>query len=157
METLESNKLLAIFLGWEISAKPIDPKYPTQEWWISKNPKLETWDCSRCVHLNDEDVDTKRATMIDEMWASLCNTSYGKCGKYTTDWNRIQSVVTEIENLGYNVIIESDFVSIKITSESPKHYEYTVGFRKRNITKLQGLYTLCVEFVRYYNRHLKPF
>jgi hypothetical protein len=155
MESLENNKTLAIFLGWEILSKPIDPNYPKQEWWISKNTKQNIWDFSGSVMLDDENVETKRAELFDRMWQSLCDFSYGRGGRYTTNWSKIQVVVDEIEKLGYNVVIERDFVSIKMTSDSPKYYENSIAFTLRYITKLQGLYLLCVEFVNFYNKNLK--
>ena len=71
------------------------------------------------------------------------------------DFNSLMNVVVKIEELGYNVVIENDFISIKITTESPKIYEYAVGFKKRMITKENALLIVCTEFVRFYNLHLK--
>jgi hypothetical protein len=66
---------------------------------------------------------------------------------YDHDWRWIDEIVTKIENLGYNVIIERDWVSIKITSDSPKFYEDTIAFKLRGLNKLNGLTLLCYNFV----------
>ena len=66
---------------------------------------------------------------------------------YHHDWRWIDEIVTKIENLGYNVVIEREFVSIKITSDSPRYYEHSIGFKARGLTKLNGLALLCYDFV----------
>jgi hypothetical protein len=66
---------------------------------------------------------------------------------YHHDWRWIDEIVTKIENLGYNVVIEREFVSIKITSDSPKYFEHSIGFKARGLTKLNGLALLCYDFV----------
>ena len=67
---------------------------------------------------------------------------------YDHDWRWIDEIVTKIENLGYNVVIEREYVSIKITSDSPKFYEDTIAFKLRGITKINGLALLCYGFVK---------
>ena len=66
---------------------------------------------------------------------------------YHHDWRWIDEIVTKIEKLGYNVVIERDFVSIKITSDSPKFYEDSIAFKNRGLSKVNGLALLCYNFV----------
>lgn len=80
---------------------------------------------------------------------------------YHSDWNRLMSVVDKIENVrkdkkGYNDIvayvrIESNTCEIAFVD---KIQEFAIFWKCD--TRIEAVYTACIEFVEWYNKNIKP-
>ena len=146
METIENNILIAKYLGWNIESEiSVSNNIETL---ISKNKGL--WDSTVYVSLDNENYTIVKEQKINELFGHLCNPKYGKVSGFTKNIAKIFEVIEQIEKDGFNFIIERDFVTIKITSESKFFYEKSICYKKRNQTKEEASYELIIDFIKKY-------
>ena len=138
------NKLIAQFMGWYIDID-LSEKYPTQEWHTTRN-KNGGWGCSRCVHIDKEDVEEKRKEIDSYLWDSLCNNVYGRGGQYNKDWNKLMLVINEIKKI-------SKKPSVELLSWSRNNN--TIFDLKLTEASITQTYERILKFIKFYNQQTK--
>jgi hypothetical protein len=75
--------------------------------------------------------------------------SFCKSTKYHSDWNWLMEVVEKIEILGYRVTIEEHFCRVELIILDD------IVVSRRDIPKIQAVYTACLNFIKWYNEQSK--
>lgn len=156
--TLEDRITIAKFMGWYIEIEKIDPIYPDQEWYSTKRLNTEEWDASRCVFINsgnNEKEEAEKIEVVNELWEKLCHPSYGRAGKYYTDWNELMQVVEKC-TIGKNIEglphcqIDISFNWCRIAyKDNVYNYDSRDHFKK--LTTIEAVYNVVLEFIKWYN------
>jgi hypothetical protein len=80
-----------------------------------------------------------RSTKLDWMSCKL---------KYQEDWNKLMEVVAKIESLGGNVKINGNTCEVI--------YKFGgIGNSSTFENKIDAVWNACVEYIKYYNKHIK--
>lgn len=128
MDTLESNKLLAEFMG------------------LKHHHGYDTWNIPL-----DMNCDSAR------IWRLEIQGGYqfkSKLLKFDKSWDWLMPVIDKIgDELGFNVTISRSFATITVTADSKGFFETTCSHsgRLRPLTKIEATYKVVIAFIKWYN------
>lgn len=131
---IENNKLIAEFMGYEnVSGVNHHPEYkiPSQSYELP-------------------DFDNRIMETIDVF------SPYFDDMKFHSDWNWLMPVVEKIEKSGRtSVVFEQDNLIIITHSLHQMGEKYMCKqFSRKSESKIEAVYTVCVEFIKWYNHQL---
>ena len=149
----ENNKIIAEFMGASIFEK--DGYFNVINW---SNPKDNL---NKIVQATPITMwGTKEETYLNVL-NGLTNESYGRWGRFKSDWNWLMKVVEKIESIKdsyhgrFGVYIGSNSCTIQATNfrpdkpiPNPLHYYDNLVLN----TKIESTYNAVVRFINFYNK-----
>jgi hypothetical protein len=157
-EIFEINKSIAMFMGWFIEIVP-SANDKESSWATSRNKFTHNYVMSISFGKNNELKTEKDAE--EYLWYELCNSNYGRYGKYHNDWNELMKVCDRIETLnnGLGGLYGNGTIPlmIEINRINELFYRCNIIFNEHSkfsnatFNRIEACWLTCGDFAKWYN------